>query len=190
MSIDTHELAAASAVIGAGMMVIAFIVDGMIGRFKQRADQLRTANKCLTEHYGALEKFVNDPASPIMLCEFILAYSDAIHDEGAAGNIARRFCDDEAVKPPTGQALDVMRELDGLRNSRKDLVETFDIAVGAGITAMFLRWNSTAALFEKAATRFTTNPGREIAVAAKIVRNESDATGETHRRHAYDLVPA
>jgi len=130
---------------------------------------LEIAAKALADHYAALETFVTDPASPAILSKFLLDFSDAIEHDDTSYDMADRLCADDRPRQLSERTLTLCRRLDEIRLSRHDLVNCFDLVLGSGITAMFLRSDRTASMFEQASMRFTSNPGREILFAAKTI---------------------
>ncbi len=151
---------------GAGIAGGAALLKDLLARGRAREQQFRDAAQAFTAHYLALERFVEDPGAPADLCAFLLDFSDAIEDDDMAVWMAEQLCTEDFSRDGLSEFI---AEVDGQRQRRSDLAALFDQAFRTGITAMFLRQHRTAALYQRAAQRFTANPAREIHVAARIV---------------------
>ena len=104
--------------------------------------------------------------------------------------MVHRICSNDPLPSPSTAANEVMAEVDDLRQTHKDLIQFFDIILGAGLTAMFLQWDSTAAMYETASQKFTSNPSREIAVAAKAVKAERNRVRDSIMPPSGGFMPA
>jgi hypothetical protein len=155
--------------IGALAMGAASAFDRRIAAHRRRTDQLGVAAAALKEHYDALEGFADDPGAPSILSEFLLDFSDSIDDKTVAIEVASQAGGYEAPRPPGSRYAKILSGVDRLRDHRADLVELFDTAISAGITAAFLRWDETAAMYQDTVAPLAGTSGRQFRLAVSFV---------------------
>ncbi len=143
-----------------------------VDRVKKRTMQLQQAAELLEQHYSALDRFLSDPAATPVLSDFLLWFSDAAEDKRVAKELAD--CIRDYDRPSHGGDSQTSQEFRTLRNSRPDLAEAAEEAIGTGLYAMILRWDETAELFDAIAAKIGSNPNKEIALAAKAAQFERE----------------
>jgi len=152
----------------------------------QRAQNLRDATQLLREHYDTVDRFLNDPASPVRLQQNLLAWSDLWSRPGAEAALAMILAADDPADEPQMQGIE--RELDRLSRSRPDLVAEFEAAAQTGLLAAILRWASTAANFEQLVARSVSSPRRAIGILERLARMA--VTKAANPPAAPELMPA
>lgn len=121
------------------IMCVAFLLHMSIGRVKRRTRELKAAARSLSDHYDALDKLIEDPATPTSALEFLALFSEVVTDRDAC----RSLTDSILSTPfdPTGsKEPEWARDMRKLSNTREDLAENFQKALHSGIFALYLRW--------------------------------------------------
>jgi len=167
--------------IGIGALAIgaASAFDRRVAGHRRRTDLLRSAATALQQHYRALEAFVDDPDAPVILSEFLLDFSDSIDGENVAIDItSATMLGGRAPPPLSPQYIEIVNILDRLRDQRIDLLEFFDLAISAGMTAAFFRRDKTREIDQATTDRSGKNPGHDIAFASSLVRLDNEQTAK------------
>jgi hypothetical protein len=162
--------------IGPLAMGAASVFDKTIAMRRRRTDQLRAAATALQEHYAALGAFVDDPGAPVILSEFLLDFSASIDDEEVAVEAARPKPAGEEPPPLTSRYIDILNTMEKLREHGNNLLELFNLALGAGITAGLLRWDKTSEIYQETMLQLVKHPGRDLAFASNLVRAVNEKT--------------
>ncbi len=166
--------------LSAGVVAAAAVMKDYGRKSMRRVKELHDAAGALTDHFSALEKFVDDPDAPRELSAFLLDFSDAIEDGNVADAMIAKLSPREPRPHISGELGEITRQLDALRLKRRDLVVLFDVAVGSGLTAMFLQSDHNADSFETVSRRFTSDPDYEIVAASKAVSNNRSPSGSSY----------
>lgn len=156
-----------------GLAVVSLLFIYCIGvdmriRANSRLSDVSHATKLLSEHYNALEKFVDDAAAPEELKDVLLQFSDAAADKEVALYVAREYAMGSSNSKKDDNSSVVA--LEELHHHRPDLEQLFIRSVGTGMLAMYYRWPETAKYRDSMMQRIASGRTSEVSFAARSAK--------------------
>ena len=131
--------------------VVALILLGIAGviayalyrkQILERRVLIDEASNLFARHFEAVNKLVDDPATPELVKAFALDFSLGINDPRVSQGFSRRILSKSppASRPDRQHQLDqVLDQIEALRRHREDLARAFYDATFTGMTAVVLR---------------------------------------------------
>lgn len=143
---------------------------------RDRAARRAEAEGLVARHGAAVGRFLGDAAAPQGLQRLLLAYSDALLDQGIVVRLARGAVAGHVTRmPDAAEYQDLAEAMHQLALTRPDLAEDFARAMTTGLLAALLHCTETAAVSEAVLAAFATTPQRELTFAVTAARLRDQA---------------
>jgi hypothetical protein len=175
------SLFATGTIIGGALAVI-FALSSYRTYLRKRTRELRATAAALTAHYDAVNVIVDDPALPLEALETLAIFTENITSkefcEGLAGRLV--FSENRKYESPPAW----FEKMESLKSSRPDVVQNFHKAISTGLVSLFLRWPTTAQMFEQLMADLAADGRREYVIADRLTKarqkQKSKTNGDNH----------
>lgn len=164
-------------------IAVTMFIDNRRAALRNRISRLDEIAKILTIHYDAIDRLIDDPATPETLKEVAVRFSDGVNDYEVVQGIAKLYVQNPPKQrrrlPPWSE------EIDKLQRSRKDLAQDFETVLASGIWLMLHRWPEASRPLQSLMLDLIKDHSREYAVAGTVVVRQQETK---ERRRTEPLV--
>jgi hypothetical protein len=180
LDFDFAPIVTVAAVLG----FIAVYFSRSCARLRRRTSQLQTAEDLISDHYSALQEFVEHAEAPVKMKQKLLIFSKVVSDRSTFIPLLESVCSDNARVRNSPEARDYEKQVAQLRLHNEDLSRSFEIAVSSIVVAMILRYQDASDLIETRMAKIIVDPRKEFAFfagAMKVDRaNDNRSVGIPH----------
>ena len=158
-------------------------------RLRVRARNLRAAQEALRDHLEAVATVLQDPGAPATVKQMVLLWSEIVADEeeALAAMAVIESPSARQVSPEMSENVRTMRaDLKRMRIEREDLADAWDLALGAGLAVLDLRWCKPHEEANRLLIRGTSESRRLSLVISAIIELMVGSSRAPERK---ELVP-